>query len=342
MVHAGELAPSGDNLQPWSFASKGDVLLIRYDSKRDTSLFNVGHLASFIALGAVLENVAVAATADGYRADIDIEPSNPERWSARVSFSLGAGPDPLSAVLIHRCTNRKPYSDQPLSAQNRAALDLSATFPDSRLIWVETKRSLVDLGGIVSRADRLIFENEHIHNHLFSTLRWTRSEVDRTRDGLPVTSLELGNLGTLAFRGLKKWPVVRFLNHFGFSAAAAGHSQVLMRRCAAAGLITVRNISPLGFVKAGRLFQRIWLQTTLSELALQPMTATIFLQLRSRLRDYTGLTGRQIRVVDSLCRDLQQFFSLSTNEVPAMLFRVGHAAPPSGRTIRRNISLEMS
>jgi hypothetical protein len=134
---------------------------------------------------------------------------------------------------------------------------------------------------------------------------------------------------------LKSWPLVRFLNRFGFSKIAAGNSIELMRRCSAAGLITAPDTSPTSFLEAGRAFQRLWLQATKENLALQPMTAIIFFQLRSRLADYSGLSEGQITLVDELRHDLERFFVGPSHSVPAMLFRIGFAPAPSGRTVRR-------
>ncbi len=339
MAHAGGLAPSGDNLQPWSFIRSGETLHVQHDSYRDRSLFNVEHLASFIALGAVLENVAIAASAEGYDAEIELIDQSIESWCARISFAPGARADPLASFLDRRCTNRKPYRDQPLATQVRDALDIGSRYSSTRTFWLEGFERLSALGRLVARADRLIFENERIHAHLFSTIRWTQSEVERTRDGLPIASLELGKSGSFGFRRLAKWRLVKFLNFFGFSRAAARHSLFLMRQCSAAGLVTASEASPTGFMEAGRAFQRIWLQATREGLALQPMTAIIFLQLKSRLGDYSGLSAAQISTVDFLRTELQHFFSLPDSTVPAMLLRLGYGAAPSARTIRRKFVL---
>jgi nitroreductase len=335
IARAGALAPSGDNLQPWSFSSDGETLLLRHDPQRDLSLFNVQALASLIALGAVLENIQIAASTDGYHTMIEIFPDGENsELIARISFEPGARPDPLAAFLYQRCTNRRPYEKKSIRPEMFAALDYTKQFPTIGLSWVEDRAKLLALGKLVALADRFIFENERIHSHLFSTLRWTPEQVARTRDGMPIESLELGRLGSIAFRGLKNWPVVKFLNHFGFSRAAANHSAILMQR-GAAGLIAAPDTSRSSFLQAGRAFQRLWLQATENHLALQPMSAIIFLQLRSRLRDYEGLTDEQMPIVDALNRDLSRFFELPETRVPAMLFRIGFAAGPSGRTIRR-------
>jgi hypothetical protein len=336
MARAGALAPSGDNLQPWSFAIDGDTLLIRHDPTRDLSLFNVQYLASFIALGAAVENITIAASGEGYWARVAYFPNGQNNEVVgRVSFEPGGQPDVLAAVLGRRCTNRRSYEKAAISPATLASLDVTKRFSAINLTWVEDPIRLRSLGKIIARADRLIFENQRIHNHLFSTLRWSQAEVERTRDGLPIDSLELGKLGSFAFRGLKSWPLVRFLNHFGFSKIAAGKSIELMRRCSAAGLITAPDTSPRSFLEAGRAFQRLWLQATKENLALQPMTAIIFFQLRARLADYSGLTNDQITIVDGLCDDLKKFFAFPENRVSAMLFRIGFAAAPSRRTIRR-------
>jgi nitroreductase len=338
IARSGALAPSGDNLQPWSFGSDGETLLVRHDPQRDRSLFNVQALASFIALGAVLENIQIAASAEGYQAITETFPNGQsENLIARISFEPRAGPEPLATYLDKRCTNRRPYEQKSIDPLILSALDFSEQFPGIGLHWAVDKTQLKDLGKLVAKADRLIFENERIHSHLFSTLRWTPAEVARTRDGMPIESLELGRLGSIAFRGLKKWPVVKFLNHFGFSRAAAAHSIQLMQRCSAAGLITAPDLSPSSFVTAGRAFQRLWLQATKKNLSMQPMTAIIFMQLKSRLADYEGLTNNQIAEIGKLREELDGFFVLK-DAVPAMLFRLGIAARPSGRTIRRLIT----
>jgi len=337
IARAGALAPSGDNLQPWTFINDDESLLIFHDPNQDRSLFNVHDLASYIALGAVLENVLIAATKYNYRANVCYFPE-PQKHDliARVTFARGADVDPLVDSIEKRCTNRRPYATRALDGSIIQRLNLEPNrFPDIGLVWLSDQSSLKKIGAIVSRADRLLFENPRIHGHLFSTLRWNQAEIEQTRDGLPIASLELGSVGSLAFRSLKNWSIVEFLNRFGLSKAAANHSTLLMQRCSAAGLITAPDISPSSFLEVGQSFQRVWLNATKENLAFQPMTALIFLQLRSRLGDYQGITTEQITVIDGLRRDLDEFLAISKGRVPAMLFRLGYGAPPSAKTLRR-------
>jgi nitroreductase len=340
IARAGTLAPSGDNLQPWRFRMDGESLLVIGDPTRDHSLFNVQNLASYIAIGAVLENIIVVASRYNYRADISYFPNQGERdLIARVSFSPGASVDPLADALERRCTNRKPYQRRPLDEATFKNLALDGSrFSNLGLVWLNDRASLKKIGAIVARADRLLFENPRIHDHLFSTIRWSAAEVATARDGLPIETLELGALGAKAFRILKNWSVVKTLNRFGFSKVAAGQSALLMRRCSAAGLIIAPDISPASFLTVGRAFQRLWLEATNASLALQPMTAVVFLQVKSILRDHDGLTAGQVAIIDSLRADLAKAYGVVAPQVPAMHFRIGYAEGPSARTLRRPVA----
>ena len=337
---AGTLAPSGDNLQPWRFRVDGDRLLVIDDPTRDHSLFNVQNLASYIAIGALLENIIVVASRHNYRADVSYFPNPAERdLIARVSFRPGANVDALADAIERRRTNRKPYRRHPLDEEifKKLAPDRSR-FSKLELVWLNDRVALKKIGAVVARADRLLFENPRIHDHLFSTIRWSAAEAAATRDGLPIETLELGALGSKAFRILKNWSVVKTLNRFGFSKAAAGQSALLMRRCSAAGLIIAPDISPASFLAVGQAFQRLWLEATNASLALQPMTAVVFLQLKSILRDHHGLTPDQVTVVESLRADLAKAYGVVEPQVPAMHFRIGYADEPAARTLRRPVA----
>jgi nitroreductase len=339
ILKAAVSAPSGDNLQPWRFSCQKDALLVHHDSVRDTSLYNVHGLASFIALGAAVENIVIAASTYGYHTDVTYFPARHSNAVAEILFLKGGEPDPLAKAIPARCVNRKPYTLDRLPPETIATLESGVKrFPAVAVQWITGSRALKMLGKSVIQADRLLFENPHLHQQLFSCLRWTREEVERSRDGLPVATLELGRLGTQGFRSLRSWRLVSILNRLGFSRMAARHSGKLIRKSSAVGLISVSKISSQAFLEAGRAFERLWLNATLQGLALQPMTGFVFLQLRCALGEYRGLTPVELDLLESLRRQLAAIFPLENGNVPAMLFRLGFGSSPSGRTIRRPVS----
>lgn len=339
LARAGSLAPSGDNLQPWSIATENDALLVVHDPNRDHALFNVRDLASYIALGAVLESIFIAATKENYAAKIAYFPdARNENLIARIDFEPGSPIDSLADYLEGRCTNRKPYERRALDDATRKLLDIDLTrYPGVKVSWLYDDADLKKIGNVVAKADRLLFENPQIHKHLFSTIRWHQLDVEKSRDGLPIGTLELGKAGGLGFRALQNWSVVNTLNRLGLSAIAAGQSAMLMRHSSAAALITAADPRPISFLHVGQAFQRLWLTATQQRLALQPMTAVIFLQLKAIVGDFQGLNPEQIAVANSLREELPKVYGLTNDSVPAMHFRIGWAAAPSARTIRRRV-----
>src|ERR1043166_277526 len=339
ILQAGASAPSGDNLQPWRFSSRGEALFIHHDVTKDTSLYNVRGLASFIALGAALENIAIAASSHGYRADVTYSSDEHPDAVAQVKFSNSGEYDPLARVIPARCVNRKPYVNHPLAPDLISKLNEEARrFPRVEVRWIEEPIERKVLSKLVMQADRLLFENPHLHKQLFSCLRWTSEEVENTRDGLPVATLELGKLGAQAFHFLQSWRLVARLNRLGFSSLAAGRSGQLIRKSAAIGLVTVKEISTQAFVDGGRAFERLWLNATFQGLSFQPMTGFLFLQLRGILGDHEGLTRGQLELLASLREQLGLIFELGRSQVPAMMFRVGRSSSPTARTVRRSVA----
>ncbi|HEX2202476.1 MAG TPA: ThiF family adenylyltransferase, partial [Longimicrobium sp.] len=67
-VEHGMLAPSAGNRQPWGFNWDGERLWVLLDRARAASVVDPHHRAAHLAVGAALENVAVAAAHRGWRA----------------------------------------------------------------------------------------------------------------------------------------------------------------------------------------------------------------------------------------------------------------------------------
>ncbi len=338
ILEAAARAPSGDNLQPWSFRWDGERLMLLRDSGRDTSLYNVRDLPTFVALGAALENILIAASRLGYAASPVCFPEGPTNTTvASISFAQGGRPDPLFDAIAERCSNRKPYATHPLSAQILEALTAEVTrFPTIGIRWIHDREPRKRLSKIAAQGDRTLFGNRLIHAHFFSCIRWDEQEIQKTRDGMPIATLELGRAGSVLFRLLRNTSLVQFLNCFGFSRLAANRSGSMIRKSSAIGLITVPQISPENFLAAGRAFQRVWLTATAQRLSLQPMTGFVLLQLRLMLGELEGLSKKEVILLDSTRHRLSELFRLE-NEVPAIMFRLGIGAPPSARTVRKEI-----
>ena len=72
-------APSGDNEQPWRFEIvDDDHLVVHTSDTRDWCVYDLDGTSSQIAVGALLETIAIAASAEGMRAEFSRRPDTPE------------------------------------------------------------------------------------------------------------------------------------------------------------------------------------------------------------------------------------------------------------------------
>src|SRR3989344_4799077 len=110
-------APSGENCQPWRFEVEGNRIHIYNLPERDNSLYNLGQGASFVAHGALIENMLIAASALGYRADVHAFPDGQNNnFVATVVFEKAAPQnEPLYLFIVKRATNIKPYKPVSLT-----------------------------------------------------------------------------------------------------------------------------------------------------------------------------------------------------------------------------------
>jgi nitroreductase len=341
LVNAALLAPSGDNCQPWQFVWNGSVLEIQFIPERAASLYDVQHSASWIALGAVLTNLRVAARQHGFQPHVTLFP--PDGQERRVVARVSLQPsdehgDPLFPALADRCVNRRAYARAALPAQVREAL-VAATrdVPGVSLELVEEARAKNILAGCAAQNDCVLFENRLLHGGLYRWLRWTQAAVASSRDGLPVATLELNPMEYLGFRLMAWWPWTRLLAVLGATRALPLRAEALYRRSAALALLSVDGHQPEHFVRGGEALERLWLTATLHRLALQPLTGIIFLWLCDRLERGDGLSPRHRRFVEVTGREMARLLPSFERRTPIALLRLGYAPPPSARSPRRSV-----
>ena len=113
IVEAAAKAPSGDNVQPWRFEVSNEFTQLNLYNlpEKDDSYFNYQQTASYIAHGAVIENMTIAAQHLGYKAQIELFPDSANmNHVARVDLMPATAEcDPLYEAIVNRCTNRFPY-----------------------------------------------------------------------------------------------------------------------------------------------------------------------------------------------------------------------------------------
>ncbi len=340
IIEAGIMAPSGDNCQPWRFEVNGDLIRLYNIPDRDVSQFNYRQRASLIAHGALIENMSIAASVHGMKAEVALFPHKAEAdYVADIRIVPGnVGADPLARSIAARCTNRRRYRGGVLEENQCESLISAATPFTGARVRLFSGKERERAARVIGLNDRLVFENRDLHAFLFDHIRWSDVEAETTRDGMDIRTLELTPLDALAFKLFKGFNLVSFLNHFGVSRIIGANGRKLAMSAADIGVITMPGVEPADYITCGRAMERVWLEATRQGLAFQLMTGISFLMGRVEAGDPGTLSPEHVEMVGNGRRELKMSLGSDAGE-PLIIFRVGAADGPSARSLRLPVGL---
>lgn len=345
ILEAGIQAPSGENSQPWRFMIQGNRVQLYNDPTRDTSLYNSGQHGSLVAHGALIENIEIAAPGNGYVAKTSLFPDqNNPNYIAHIELVKNeAPPDSLARAIPLRATNRKPYAQGKLPEDIREELiDAAQKTPGARLVLIDDPEKMKIIAASASQNERILFENQYLHDFFYDHIRWTLAEDQKKKNGFYIKTLEFAPPQALFFRLLKNWNLANLLNTIGLSKFIAGENVKIYTASSAFGAILVPNTASRAYVDAGRLFERVWLTAALRDLSVQPFTGLLFLSQYvkdggARLEEKHKMLIRTS--YESVIQEVNPALDHGVNssrseETVALLFRIGNGGVPSARSPR--------
>ncbi|MEE4238939.1 MAG: nitroreductase family protein, partial [Anderseniella sp.] len=119
-------APSGDNTQPWRFEVIDDHRFIVHGfDTREHCVYDLDGHPSQIAHGALLETLAIAASAHKLRAEISRRPDSPDThpdYLVELIPDSSVTADPLLSYIKQRSVQRRPMRTTPLTEAQKQAL----------------------------------------------------------------------------------------------------------------------------------------------------------------------------------------------------------------------------
>jgi len=333
-------APSGDNTQPWKFEILGDehILVHGFDTRDHVVYDRDGH-ASQLAIGALLETISIAATAQGRRCEIVRRPDTAE---THLLFDVRFFPDeavtlePLTASIEKRVVQRRPMSTQALTASQKAVL--AAALPAGyQVVWFESLPQRWHMARFMfdnAKVRLTIPEGYEVHS---SVIEWN---AQFSEDRIPDQAVGVDPLTSRLMRWVMgSWARVEFFNKY-----LLGHLPPRIQLDLLPGIFCAAHFALLAQkplqeidddLAAGRAMQRFWLTATLLGLYIQPeMTPVIFTRYhRTRLR-FTG-TAMANTWVENLNLRLQAL--LAGQQADRLLFmgRIGAGPAPRARSTRR-------
>lgn len=340
LVAHGTLAPSGGNCQPWRFEYRDRVLSCWHDAQRSASLLDFGDVASYLAIGAAVENIAITASSLGLGAEVST-PVKPTEAGPVCEIRFARDPsrpvDALAAYVVQRVTNRKPGPPSPLERDVVTALLDEADTAGAQLQLCEDRSTLTALGEVIGRGERQRLLNRQMHGEMMSELRWTADEVVQTRDGLDLQTLEMTDTDLAGMRLVSDWSVMEAVRSIDAGQGLLKPSTRAVDTGSAMGLLTIDGVGVYDYFRAGRAMQRVWLRATALGLAFQPMTALLYMFARVERGAGEGLSEAAIAELRRLRARFGEIFDVGPNRGLAMLFRLAVAEPPTARSLRRRV-----
>jgi len=329
-------APSGDNSQPWKFCIEENKIYVFNLPDRDHPYLNFQQGGSYIAHGALIENARIAAANRGYLTQVQLFPySADSNLVARLTLEPSSQKHEfLYEAIFKRCTNRRPYKNTLLSSEQKNRLiDSVREVGNGTVRFIDTMRGMKPLAEAASVMERIALEIPYLHHLFFANILWTKKEEEMKKCGLYLKSLELPPPAQFLLHVLKRWSTMQILNKIGFSKIVAKGNSRIYTSSAAIGIIAEPAVTPINFIEAGRLMQRVWLCATAMGLSVQPITGVLFLAQRLFAGEDNLLSNFQKQLVKDAYRTVEQGFRLK-QDVPILLFRIGYGDPPSARSSR--------
>lgn len=282
LVSAAILAASPHNTQPWLFKISDSSIELYIDKSRNVGALDPYLREEHIGIGCALENLMLAARANGYAATatlvpgqlapIPVEPK--PQLLARIDLAAGKREiDELYDAIPQRHTNRARYdSHKPLPPD---FLDALSHLPDGdadlKLFLFTNDADRRNIAAVSSAANKEIYSDPNVKA---GSERWVRlqwSEVQRYRDGLTIDAFGLPPIATV----IAKMMTERMLG------AVASRSQKddylnLMLSAPLIGFIAVRDrYDQQQCLLAGRTWQRAHLFATAKGVAARPCNEAV-------------------------------------------------------------------
>ncbi len=334
ILEAGGKAPSGSNSQPWRFKINGNQIEILALPEKDHPILNFRHRGTWVAHGALIENIIIAANALGYHTEVFYPPLLPEsKTTAKITLSetVVINKD-LYEAIFHRATNRKPYLLEALNKEQKIELLKQAQNVNSgEFILIEDVQKIRELAKASSANEILMLEEQSLHKLFFEEIVWTEEEERRKQHGLYLKTMELKPPADKILKLLSNWRLMSLLAKLGFAKKIAKTNEESYAACPAIGAIIIENNDDQ-FLSAGRIMERVWLTATKLGLSCHLMTGVIFFWQQLSI-DPNFISKTHANLIEESYQQIAKTAGVEkTNKIVALLMRIGQADKPSGHS----------
>lgn len=332
IIKDGTQAPSGENCQPWRFKVEDNKISIFNIPEADMSLYNSKQKGSYMAHGALLENMLISGEKYGYTLAITLFPNNNDKdhvSDVALTKTTHHHESPLYDTIYKRCTNRKDFTGEKLTDQEKK--DLTASVKDlgfNTFTIVDDASHVKTLGVALATNEKVLFENKKLHNFFYDHILWDKKDEDKA-GGFYIDTLEFLPHQLKGVKLFKHWSVLKVLNKvLKVSTMISKENGEKYAASGTFGALSMKGTTHVDYVNLGRSFQRLWLTATLHDIAMHPCNGTIYLMGYIKDNGTGDFIGEHIAILEESYKDIVEVFHQPEAQI-GFIFRMGKADPPT-------------
>lgn len=307
LIECARKAPSGHNTQPWKFEYIDNCIIIHPDFSRALPVVDSDNHALYISLGCALENLIIAASQKGYKSVVQYPEEPRNGLTVQLEKSNAVPADDLFNFISERQVNRSKYSKRKISDDTLQKLHSSFSFEGISLTLLNGSEEFERIIPLIIEGNNLQFENKQFVNELTSWFRYSKSEAEKTKDGLWTAAMGLPNMGKLIGNFV--------MQTFVSPNSEAKRLKKILEHTQGLAIFSADENEVESWIKTGRAFQRFGL------------TATKYGISHAHL----NMPCEELKVRSKLAKELKM-----EKKHPLLLIRYGEA-DPMPYSYRRNI-----
>lgn len=269
IVAAGILAANPHNSQPWIFQITDSTIDLFADRKRQIGVIDPFLREMYIGLGCAVENMMLAAGAEGFSATLKLMP-NPaeENHAAHIELVPSSSPpSSLYSAIPNRHTDRGAYdTTRSMATETFEEIEALIAETEVRLFWYKEAADRARFSKVATEsAEALIADDQQsMDSHAWWRQDW--DQLQETADGITLDAQALGPITPIA----KLLPdLSRQQNDATF---VKNVRQIMLPTAAAFGILAVKDRSNnIQRLNCGRVWERIHLWGTTQGIAMQPL-----------------------------------------------------------------------
>ena len=338
LVHAAILAASPHNTQPWRFRVADSFIELHIDPRR-----NVGALDPFLreehlGIGCALENLMLAASANGYAATVTLMPGTlspvsaqpPSQLVARVDLAPGTREkSELYYAIPRRHTNRSSYErHRPIPKDILAGLTQLPNDEEHVRIFLFTEEAEHQrIVKVSTAANTELYSDPYVAAASEHWIRLEWKEVQRSRDGLTIDAF---GLSPIAAAAAKTMPA-QLLNRIASKSQKTGYDERMLA-APLLGFIAVRDrYDRVQCLEAGRVWQRAHLFATARGIAGRPCNEAV------EMVDHERMQGKAPKCLSQLAE-----ITGDSTWQPTFVFLMGYPTETAHASPRRSVQASLN